>query len=163
MLLQPLVFLLQPPKPATVVPRAPASRGRLRCGGGLTTPTTPTAGQAIPLLTHTPCYSAVTAASHRSEPVNPHTALRVGIHCRVFPIFGSFQSGASLSSTASVRSAQRGQHTRVIGRGLYVESLTARTHEVHGRTQGKFLLITHSTCTVRGRGFCISRKKTFPR
>ena len=51
-------------------------------------PTTPTAGQAIPLLTHTPCYSAATAASHRSEPVNPHTPLRVGIHCRVFP--GSF-------------------------------------------------------------------------
>ena len=37
-LLQHLVFLLQPPKPASVVPRAPASRGRLRCGGGLTTP-----------------------------------------------------------------------------------------------------------------------------
>ena len=48
-------------------------------------PTTPTAGQAIPLLTHTPCYSAATAASHRSEPVNPRTPLRVGIHCRVFP------------------------------------------------------------------------------
>ena len=37
-LLQPLVFLLQPPKPVPVVPRAPASRGRLRCGGGLTAP-----------------------------------------------------------------------------------------------------------------------------
>ena len=30
-------------------------------------PTTPTAGQAIPLLTHTPYYSAVTAGSHRSR------------------------------------------------------------------------------------------------
>ena len=29
--------------------------------------TTPTAGQAIPPLTHTPCYSAATAASHRSR------------------------------------------------------------------------------------------------
>ena len=37
-LLQPLVFLLQPPKPALVVPHAPTSRGRLRCGGGLTAP-----------------------------------------------------------------------------------------------------------------------------
>ena len=37
-LLQPLVFLLQPPKPASVVPRAPASHGRLRCGRGLTAP-----------------------------------------------------------------------------------------------------------------------------
>ena len=70
-LLQPLVFLLQSPKPAPVVPRAPASRGRLRCGGGLTAPTTPTAGQAIPLLTHTPCYSAATTASHRSRTSEP--------------------------------------------------------------------------------------------
>ena len=37
-LLQPLVFLIQPPKPASVMPRALASRGRLRCGGGLTAP-----------------------------------------------------------------------------------------------------------------------------
>ena len=37
MLLPPLVFLLQPPKPAPVVPRAPASHGRLRCGGGIIT------------------------------------------------------------------------------------------------------------------------------
>ena len=48
-------------------------------------PTTPTAGQAIPLLTHTPCYSAATTTSHRSEPVNPRTPLCVSIHCRVFP------------------------------------------------------------------------------
>ena len=34
-------------------------------------PTTPTAGQAIPLLTHTPCYSAVTAASHHSRTSEP--------------------------------------------------------------------------------------------
>ena len=37
-LLQSLVFLLQPPKPALVVPLAPTSHGRLRCGGGLTAP-----------------------------------------------------------------------------------------------------------------------------
>ena len=34
-------------------------------------PTTPTTGQAIPLLTHTPCYSAATAASHRSQISEP--------------------------------------------------------------------------------------------
>ena len=34
-------------------------------------PTTPTTGQAIPLLTHTPCYSAATAASHRSRTSEP--------------------------------------------------------------------------------------------
>ena len=33
--------------------------------------TTPTAGQAIPPLTHTPCYSAVTTASHRSRTSEP--------------------------------------------------------------------------------------------
>ena len=33
--------------------------------------TTPTAGQAIPLLTHTPCYSAATAASHCSRTGEP--------------------------------------------------------------------------------------------
>ena len=71
LLLQYLIFLLQPPKPAPVVPRAPASRGWLQCGGDLTAPTTPTAGQAIPLLTHTPCYSATTAASRRSQTSEP--------------------------------------------------------------------------------------------
>ena len=49
----------------------PASRRRLCCRGGLTAPTTPTAGQAIPLLTHTPCYSAATAASHHSRTSEP--------------------------------------------------------------------------------------------
>ena len=71
MLLQPLVFLLQPPKAAPVVQHAPASHGRLCCRGGLIAPTTPTAGQAIHLLTHTPCYSAATAASHRSRTSEP--------------------------------------------------------------------------------------------
>ena len=39
-------------------------------------PTIPTAGQAIPLLTHTPCYSTVTAASHHSEPVPSYSSTR---------------------------------------------------------------------------------------
>ena len=91
-------------------------------------PTTPTAGQAIPLLTHTPCYSAATAASHRSEPMNPRTPLRVGIHCHVFPGSASSPSKASPSSTAlvlSVRRGQRGQGTTSIGRVLYVDIMTA--------------------------------------
>ena len=33
--------------------------------------TTPTAGQAIPPLTHSPCHSAATAASHRSRTSEP--------------------------------------------------------------------------------------------
>ena len=69
---QPLVFLVQPPKAAPVVPPAPASRGRLCYRGGLTTPhTTPTTSQAIPPLTHTPCYSVAMAASHRSRTSEP--------------------------------------------------------------------------------------------
>ena len=38
MLLQSLIFLLQPPKPAPAEPPAPASRGRLCCRVGLTAP-----------------------------------------------------------------------------------------------------------------------------
>ena len=63
-----------------------------------------------------------------AEPVNPRTPLRVGIHCRVFPGFASSPSLASASSTALVLSArrgQRGQGTTSIGRGLYMERLTA--------------------------------------
>ena len=71
MLLQPLVFLLQLPKPAPVGLPAPASRGRLCCRTGCTAPPYSIAGQAIPLLTHTPCYSAATAASHHSRTSEP--------------------------------------------------------------------------------------------
>ena len=71
MLLQPLVFLLHPPKPAPVVPRAPVSRGGCDAVEASPPSTTPTARQAIPLLTHTPCYSAATAASHRSRTSEP--------------------------------------------------------------------------------------------
>ena len=77
MLLQPLVFLLQPPKAAPVVPPAPASHGWLCCREASPPPTTPTAGQAIPPLTHTPCYSMATAASHCSLTSEPsYSSLR---------------------------------------------------------------------------------------
>ena len=70
-LLQPLVFLLQPPKSVPVMPPAPASHGGCATTEALSPPTTPTAGQANPLRTHTPCYSAATAASHRSRTSEP--------------------------------------------------------------------------------------------
>ena len=68
MLLQPLVFLLQPPKAAPVVSHAPASCGRLCYHGGLTAPILlpPLARPSLHSPTP-PCYSAVTAASHRSQ------------------------------------------------------------------------------------------------
>ena len=64
-----------------VAPAAQSSAGRVACSC-LSWPavlsrrphrphTTPTAGQAIPLLTHTPCYSVATAASQRSRTSEP--------------------------------------------------------------------------------------------
>ena len=57
-------------------------------------PTTPTAGQTIPLLTHTPCYSVATTASHRSRTSEPsynssrgHPLLRLP-WLRVIPFLG---------------------------------------------------------------------------
>lgn len=84
---------------------------------------TPIAGLAIPLLTHTCCYSLGTA----DEPVNPRTPLRVENNCVVFPGSVSFPSKASPSSTALVLSAWPGEHgqwTTSIGSGLYVDRLT---------------------------------------
>src|SRR3954464_5276619 len=49
----------------------PPPRGRLCCRAGLTAPPYSTAGLAIPLLTHTCCYSPATA----DEPVNPRTVV----------------------------------------------------------------------------------------
>ena len=56
-LLQPLVLLLQPPKVATVVPHAPASRGRLCCRRGLT----------VPYNSHSWPGPAAMTASHRNR------------------------------------------------------------------------------------------------
>ena len=156
-LLQSLVFfpqrcrnrLLQPSASSGVVLRSSAKRY-------------PADGQAIPPL-RTSCYSLPSVGPPRTRTSQVSHSSPSTTPLPRFPISESFPSGASPSSTASLRSVRRGQQTRVIGRGLYVESLTAGTHEVHGRTQGKFLLITHCTCTVRGKGFCISRKKRSPR
>ena len=69
MLLQPLVFLLQPPKAAPVVPHAPASRGRLCCRGGLT----------APYYSHRWLGPAATAASHRSRTSEPSYSSPCGL------------------------------------------------------------------------------------
>ena len=156
MLLQPLVFfpqrcrnrLLQPSVSSGVVLRSSAKRY-------------PADGQAIPPLL-TSCYSLpsvgppctrTSQVSHSSPSATPLSRLP---HLRVIPVWG-LAVVHRLGALGAVWS-----HTRVIERGLYVESLTAGTHEVHGRTQGKFLLITHCTWTVHGKGFCISRKKRPP-
>ena len=54
----------------------------------------PTAGQAIPLLTHTPCYSVATAASHHSRTSEPSYSSSRGLplprlpRLRVVPFLG---------------------------------------------------------------------------
>ena len=82
-LLQPLVFLLQPPKAAPVVPHAPASRGRLCCRRGLT----------APYYSHRWPGPAATAASDRSELVPSYSSTRGHPlprlpRLRVFPFLG---------------------------------------------------------------------------
>ena len=90
-------------------------------------PTTPTAGQAIPLLTHTPCYSAVSAASHRSRTSEPSYSSPRGLpllrlpRLRVVPFLGL----AVVHRVLSARRGQRGQGMTSIGRVLYRERLTA--------------------------------------
>ena len=66
-LLQSLLFLLQPLKQAPA--GLPALLPAARCAAAQASPPhhTPIAGLAIPLLTHTCCYSPATA----DEPVNP--------------------------------------------------------------------------------------------
>ena len=92
-LLQPLVFLPQPPKAALVVPHAPASRGRLCCRGGLTVPI------LLPPLARPSLHSPTPPVILRrrqphtaAEPVNPRTPLRAGFHCCVFPVSASSPS-----------------------------------------------------------------------
>ena len=134
-LLQSLVFfpqrcrnrLLQPLASSGVVLRSSAKRY-------------PADGQAIPPL-RTSCYSLPSVGPPRTRTSQVSHSSPSATPLPRLPHLRSFQSGASPSSTASVRSARHGQHTRIIGRGLYVESLTVGTHEVHGRTQGRFLLI----------------------
>ena len=88
-LLQSLLFMLQPLKQVPAGLPAPSSRGRLCYRAGLTAPPYSHAGLAIPLLTHTYCYSPGTA----DEPVNPRTPPRgkqlPSLPClRVVPFLG---------------------------------------------------------------------------
>ena len=69
--LQSLIFLLQPPKQHRRDRLLPPPVAGCAAAQASAPPTTPTAGQGIPLLTHTPCYSAATAASHRSQTSEP--------------------------------------------------------------------------------------------
>ena len=98
--------------------------------------TTPTVGQAIPLLTHTPCYSAATAASHRSRTTEPSYSSPRGLpllrlpRLRVVPFLG-LAVVQTTTLVLSARRGQRGQRPTSIRRVLYVERLTAGSMAAH--------------------------------
>ena len=96
-LLQPLVFLLQPPRAVPVVPPAPAFCGWLCYRGGLTAPILlpPLARPSLHSLTP-PVILRRRQPHTAAEPVNPRTPLRAGFHYCVSP--------GSASSSALVRS-----------------------------------------------------------
>ena len=97
----------------------------------------PPLAQGIPLLTHTPCYSAATAASRRSRTSEPSYSSPRGLpllrlpRLRIVPFLGL----AVVQTTAlilSARCGQRGQRPTSIGRVLYVERLTAGSRRPQG-------------------------------
>ena len=87
---------------------APAAKA---APAGPPTPTTPTTGQAIPPLTHTLCYSAVMAASHRSRTSEPSYSSPRGLPLLRLPrlCVVPFLGLAVFQTTALVLSARRGQ------------------------------------------------------
>ena len=107
--------------PALPGPPAPASGVQRRCFARLTTKCYPADSQAIPPLC-TSCYSLLSVGPPHTRTNQVSHSSPSMLHCRVFPISRSFQSGASPSSTTSLRSARCGQQTRVIGRGLYMRA-----------------------------------------
>ena len=130
-----------------LAPAAQSSAGRVTCSC-LPCPATmrrrphrplllPQLAQGIPLLTHTPCYFAATAASHRSRTSEPSYSSPRGLpllrlpRLRVIPFLGL----AVIQTTAPVLSArrgQRGQGPTSIGRVLYMERLTAWSRRPQG-------------------------------
>ena len=113
------IFLLQTPNPATAGLPAPASHGQLCCRAGLTAPTTPTTGQAIPLLTHIPPLLWL-----RRLRVIPFLGLAI------VPRVGVLGTAWSALST-----------NNNIRRGMYMERLIVGAHVVHGRTQASTSLL----------------------
>ena len=127
----------------------------------------PTAGQVIPLLTHTPCYSAATAASHRSRTSEPSYSSPCGhplprlpqLHAVPFLGLAVVHRCGALGAAWSTWSRNDLHRT-----WLYVERLTAGSTAV----ARKCLLIT---CKIiipppdsrtHRTGHRISQKKRFP-
>ena len=90
-LLQSLLFLLQPLKQAPAGLPAPSSRGRLCCRAGLTAPPNSHRWPSHP-STHPHMLLFSGDGRRTSKPSYSRTPLRVGNNCRVFPAFVSFPS-----------------------------------------------------------------------
>ena len=92
--LQSLIFLLQPPKQRRRDRLLPPPVAGCAAAQNSAPPTTPTAGHGIPVLTHTPCYSAATAASHLSRTGEPSYSSQRGLplprlpRLRIVPFLG---------------------------------------------------------------------------
>ena len=92
--LQSLIFLLQSPKQRRRDRLLPPPMAGCAAAQVSAPPTTPTTGQGIPLLTHTPCYSAATAASHHSRTSEPSCSSPRGLplprlpRLRIVPFLG---------------------------------------------------------------------------
>ena len=114
LLLQSLIFLLQPPKPVPAGPPSPASRGRLCCHVGLTAP---------PYSHRWP--------GHPSTHPHPSTAVASPPPGHSLP--GSRRRPSRWCSRSTLSTNDN------IGRGMYMERLTVGTHMVHGRTQASTL------------------------
>ena len=90
-LLQSLLFMLQPLKQAPVGLPAPSSRGRLCCRAGLTAPSFSHRWPSHP-STHPHLLLFSDDGRRTSKPSYSRTPLRVGKNCRVFPASVSFPS-----------------------------------------------------------------------
>ena len=92
--LQSLIFLLQPPKQRQRDRLLPPLVAGCAAAQASAPPTTPTAGQGIPLVTHTPCYSAARTTSHHSRTSDPSYSSSCGLplphlpRLRVVPFLG---------------------------------------------------------------------------
>ena len=125
-LLQPLVFLLRPPKAAPVVPHDPTSRGRLCCRGGLT----------APYYSHRWPGPAATAASHRSRTSEPSYSSPCGLPLSRLP---RLPVVPFLGLAVVHRPGALGAAWSTWSRNDFHRTWTVRGEAdswVHGRTQG---------------------------
>ena len=131
-------------------------------------PTTPTAGQGIPLLTHTPCYSAATVASHRSRTGEPSYSSPGGLPLlrlpwlRVVPFLGLavvHRPGALSAAWSTWSRNDFHQNSTVCGEAnIWVHDRSKEVPPYYAENN-------YSSAWQEGptrRATSISRKKTFP-